>query len=117
MTWGEALLAEYEEEQRSAERGARERIARAVGELYVAPKRGSLYRRQSVHERAAEIAREDTSATPPEYMLRAILSMLRDEPDGPEKLTPAELDLAKHRLVVEWSVYPTALSVGWKEGP
>lgn len=117
MTWAESLLAEREEERRSAEQNARERIARAVGELYVVPKRGSIYRRQNVHERAAEIAQEDTSATPPECVRRAILSMLQDAPDGPEKLTPAELDLARERFVVEWSVYPTAIGVGWKEDP
>lgn len=117
MTWAEALLAEREEDRRSAERGARERVSRAVGELFVAPKRGSLTSRTNVLMRAAEIADENATMLPSECMRQAILSVLQDSCRGPE-LTPAELDLARKRIGAEWSwVGAPVVTVYWKEDP
>lgn len=116
MTWADALLAEREDERRSAERGARERIARAVGELMVI-RGGHAVVGTVIDERARLILEEEPDLTYPQRVRRAILSLLIDAPDGPGKLTPIDLGLARKRITVEWGRASFGIDVGWREDP
>lgn len=90
---------------------ARERIAAKVAEFLASPEGKSFLHRKAMDDDPSREMPPD--AITPARLRAAILDGLKYAPDGPDKLSDLDLELARVKLTVKWDERMFQMNIGW----